>query len=74
MLGSCDVVAEVEGGGLASQSLALRLAISRSLVSSVSEDMLLKMTVGKYYLFYFPFLTQFTKLLVHHSQTEYTRT
>ncbi|KAJ8314642.1 hypothetical protein KUTeg_006792 [Tegillarca granosa] len=39
MLGCVDIVAKVEGGGLASQALALRLAISKCLANFVNDDM-----------------------------------
>lgn len=46
MLGCVDIVAKVEGGGLASQALALRLAISKCLANFVNDDMLFRMTVA----------------------------
>ncbi|KAJ8314641.1 hypothetical protein KUTeg_006791 [Tegillarca granosa] len=39
MLGCVDIIAKVEGGGLASQALALRLAISKCLANFVNDDM-----------------------------------
>lgn len=46
-LGQVDVEAKVDGGGQSGQSGAVRLGISRCLVSIVDEETVQKMRLGK---------------------------
>lgn len=47
MLGKCDVVANVEGGGSSGQAGAIRWGIAMCLRSFVDHDMIESMRLGK---------------------------
>ena len=48
-LGKFDVVAKVEGGGPTGQSGAIRLGISKALLSFVTKEMAEKMRLGMFF-------------------------
>lgn len=53
MLGKVDVEAYVESGGYSGQAGAVRFGIAWGLRSFVDQDMIEKMRIGKYRLYYF---------------------